>query len=101
VSQALTDRVQPSLVPQPVRAVTWRSVLLGLVGVVSICALSPYNDWVVSNTFLIGNFMPTWDSSKGGKLSPSSSPPWWSKRPIFSHSPPRWPDRRPWKRALR
>lgn len=44
--------------PPPRRAVTWRSVLLGLIGVVSICALSPYNDWVVSNTFLVGNFMP-------------------------------------------
>jgi len=39
-------------------AVTWRSVLLGLAGVIFICSLSPYNDWVVANTFLIGNFMP-------------------------------------------
>ncbi len=58
MSQTATDRVQPSLLPQARRAVTWRSVLLGLIGVVSICALSPYNDWVVSNTFLVGNFMP-------------------------------------------
>ena len=39
-------------------SVTWRSVLLGLVGVIFICGLSPYNDWVVNNTFLVGNFMP-------------------------------------------
>lgn len=45
-------------IAQRPRAVTWRSVLLGLIGVVAICALSPYNDWVVSNTFLIGNFIP-------------------------------------------
>ena len=35
----------------------------------------------------IGNRMPTWDSSKGGELSPSNSPLWWSKRPICSTLP--------------
>lgn len=42
----------------PRRAVSVRSVLLGLAGVLFICGLTPYNDFVVNNTFLVGNFMP-------------------------------------------
>lgn len=38
--------------------VTWRSVLLGLLGVVLICAVTPYNDYALNNTFLIGNNLP-------------------------------------------
>lgn len=44
--------------PSKVRAVTLRSVLLGLVGVLFICGLTPYNDYVLGNTFLVGNFLP-------------------------------------------
>ena len=40
------------------RPVTWRSLLLGLCGVLFICILTPYNDFVVNNTFLTGNFLP-------------------------------------------
>lgn len=36
----------------------WRSVLLGLIGVVLICALTPYNDYALNNTFLVGNNLP-------------------------------------------
>ncbi|HEY0009930.1 MAG TPA: DUF6785 family protein [Tepidisphaeraceae bacterium] len=43
--------------PRPM-AVTWRSVLIGLAGVILICGLTPYNDYVVANTFLVGNFLP-------------------------------------------
>lgn len=50
--------VQSSLVEPRPRAVTWRSVLLGLLSVTIICALVPYNDYVLENTFLIGNFLP-------------------------------------------
>ncbi|HLL88940.1 MAG TPA: DUF6785 family protein [Tepidisphaeraceae bacterium] len=39
-------------------AVTWRSVLLGLVGVAFVCGLTPYNDYVLKNTFFVGNFLP-------------------------------------------
>jgi hypothetical protein len=39
-------------------AVTWRSVLLGLGGVCFICGLTVYNDYVVENTFMVGNFLP-------------------------------------------
>lgn len=40
------------------RIVTWRAVLLGLLGVAFICGLTPYNDYVVNNTYLVGNFLP-------------------------------------------
>lgn len=39
------------------RAVNWRSILLGLIGVVLICGLTPYNDYVIANTYLVGNFL--------------------------------------------
>ncbi len=42
--------------PRP--AVNLRSVLIGLWVVVIICGLSPYNDFAVNNTYLIGNFLP-------------------------------------------
>ncbi len=49
---------QTSLAEPRPRAVTLRSVLLGLLGVIFICGLSPYNDWAVANTLIVGNFMP-------------------------------------------
>lgn len=39
-------------------AVTIRSVAIGLVGVLFLNGLSPYNDFIVNNTFLVGNFLP-------------------------------------------
>jgi hypothetical protein len=47
--------VSPS--PSP-RLITWRSVLLGLAGVVFINALTYYNDYALAGTFLVGNFLP-------------------------------------------
>ncbi|MBC7784752.1 MAG: hypothetical protein H7144_13020 [Burkholderiales bacterium] len=47
----------PDAEPRP-PAVTWRSLLLGLCGVVFICGLTAYNDFAVANTFLVGNFLP-------------------------------------------
>jgi hypothetical protein len=41
------------------RPVNWRSVSLGLLGVVVIAALTPYNDWVAGNTSFIGSHLPT------------------------------------------
>jgi hypothetical protein len=38
--------------------ITWRSVLLGLFGVVLICGLTPYNDYALNNTYLVGNNLP-------------------------------------------
>lgn len=39
-------------------AISLRSVLLGLTGVAFISLLTPYNDYVLNNTRLIGNFLP-------------------------------------------
>jgi hypothetical protein len=38
--------------------VSWRSIALGLAGVVLICAVTPYNDYALNNTFLVGNNLP-------------------------------------------
>ena len=39
-------------------ALTLRSISLGLLGGILICCLAPYNDFVVNNTYLIGNSLP-------------------------------------------
>ena len=43
---------------RPPRAVTVRSVIVGLLGVGFICGLTPYNDYAMANTFLVGNALP-------------------------------------------
>jgi hypothetical protein len=48
----------PLLEFKPAGAVSRRSVLLGLLGVVIICGLTPYNDYALDNTFLVGNNLP-------------------------------------------
>ena len=35
-----------------------RSLLLGTAGVCLVCGLTPYNDFVIANTYLIGNYLP-------------------------------------------
>ncbi len=35
-----------------------RAVALGLLGTLTICALTPYNDYALNNTFLVGNNLP-------------------------------------------
>lgn len=40
------------------RPVNWRSVSLGLLGVLFICILTPYNNYVLSNTDFIGSHLP-------------------------------------------
>ena len=40
------------------RAISWRSVTLGLAGSVIICGVTPYNDYALYNTFLVGNNLP-------------------------------------------
>ena len=43
----------------PVRpAISWRSVVLGLSGTLLISIITPYNDYVLFNTFVIGNGLP-------------------------------------------
>jgi hypothetical protein len=50
--------VAPSLGRPRRSPVNLRSVLVGLIGVCFICLLTPYNDYVVANTFFVGNFLP-------------------------------------------
>ncbi len=38
--------------------VSLRSVIIGLLGVIVICGITPYNDFAVNNTYLVGNFLP-------------------------------------------
>ena len=57
MADSLAPESSIAIEPAP-RAVTLRSVLLGLCGVVAICGLVPYNDYALQNTFLIGNFLP-------------------------------------------
>lgn len=45
--------------PVPTRpAITWRSVAIGSLGVCFVCGLTPYNDFVVMNTLLVGGYLP-------------------------------------------
>ena len=43
---------------RPGRWITWRSVLLGTLAVAVVCGVTPYNDYVVANTFMIGSYLP-------------------------------------------
>ncbi len=38
--------------------ISWRSVGLGLLGVLLICSITAYNDYVLFNTFVVGNNLP-------------------------------------------
>lgn len=40
------------------RALTWRSCVVGLSGVVVLCAITPYNDYRLHQTYLYGNHFP-------------------------------------------
>lgn len=51
-------RLPPLAIEQVRPSVSWRSLLLGLIGVVVICGLTPYNDYALNNTFLVGNNLP-------------------------------------------
>src|SRR5688572_18939650 len=66
-SKAGTTAIEPALSesdallpvePRLRRAVTWRSVLLGLLAVVIICGVTPYNDLALNNSFFVGNNLP-------------------------------------------
>ena len=47
------------LQPTPAsRWITWRSVILGTLAVCLVCGFTPYNDFVVANTFFIGGYLP-------------------------------------------
>src|SRR3569623_125186 len=39
-------------------SINWRSVLAGLVGIIGICTLTPYNDYALNNGAMVGNNLP-------------------------------------------
>mgnify|MGYP000141500594 FL=1 len=40
------------------RWITWRSILLGTLAAAGVCAIVPFNDYAVANTYMIGTFLP-------------------------------------------
>lgn len=58
LSEAPTQPAPPPLAHAARPAISWRSVTLGLLGVAFINLLTPYNDNVLWNTFLVGNSLP-------------------------------------------
>ncbi len=40
------------------RGITWRSVSLGFLLAAGLCIITPYNDYVVGNTYIAGNHFP-------------------------------------------
>ncbi|MGB7158858.1 MAG: DUF6785 family protein [Tepidisphaeraceae bacterium] len=57
-----TDDTSDLSAPLPltprVHAVTWRSVLLGTIAVAIVCGLTPYNDFVLSDTSFTAGYLP-------------------------------------------
>lgn len=59
--EPISDPSRPTDPPPiglPSRVVTVRSVAIGLFGVAFICGLTPFNDYALNNTFLVGSFLP-------------------------------------------
>lgn len=48
----------PVEAPDRPGAITFRAVLIGSLCAAGLCALVPYNDFVVANTFLVGSYLP-------------------------------------------
>ena len=44
--------------PSPRRAITWRSLGLGLLTLILTVTITPYNDYVVNNSFIVGSYFP-------------------------------------------
>jgi hypothetical protein len=53
-----TSLIDNDIDSAPVRAVTWRSFIAGTIGAILICGLTPYNDFVLSDTSLSAGFLP-------------------------------------------
>lgn len=53
-----TDAARAAQAMPSAGGLTWRSIALGLLGVALICTFAPYNDYVLNNTYLVGNFLP-------------------------------------------
>jgi hypothetical protein len=50
--------VRESVAGRPSYVRPWRALALGVVGVVALCAATPYNNFKLKNTFLYGNHLP-------------------------------------------
>ena len=46
------------LQPQPTSAITIRSVSIGTLMVAIVCGITPYNDFVIANTMMVGFYLP-------------------------------------------
>ena len=51
-----SERASPA--PMPVYASPWRALAVGACGVALLCAITPYNDYHLHNTFLYGTHLP-------------------------------------------
>lgn len=52
------DPDRSSLPPAALKCFTWRSFLLGTAAVLAVCALTPYNDFVLSDVSLASGYLP-------------------------------------------
>lgn len=57
-SSASEDNPDLQNLQAPRRGISARSIVLGLLGVIAINATTPYNDYVLNNTYLVGNNLP-------------------------------------------
>src|SRR3954468_15544261 len=55
--QAVIDEPLPLATPDR-RAISWRSVSIGTLLVGLVCGITPYNDYVVANTMMVGGYVP-------------------------------------------
>ncbi len=54
----MSDESTLPLHPPPGRSITARSLTIGTLMVGLVCGVTPYNDYVVSNTMMVGFFLP-------------------------------------------
>lgn len=54
----MTPTDAPSLSPAPPRAFTWRSLSLGLLSTLFVCAAGPFNDIVLNDTSISAGYFP-------------------------------------------
>jgi hypothetical protein len=43
---------------EPKRAITLRAILIGSLFVALICGITPFNDWILANTPMVGSYLP-------------------------------------------
>jgi len=55
--QGVIDEPLPLATPDR-RAISWRSVSIGTLLVGLVCGITPYNDYVVANTMMVGGYLP-------------------------------------------